>query len=175
MSRGIGILLAAGLMAAPAFAEGPGLGREATPEEVAAADISIRPDGATLPPGSGSVAAGAEVFETKCAACHGDMGAGGEGMVQLTGGIGTLTSERPVKTVASFWPHPTTIFDYVRRAMPLAEPQSLTNEEVYAVTAYILSIDGIVASDAVLDAASLPQVRMPNADGFVSWWPAPAQ
>ena len=92
-------------------------------------------------------------------------------MDRLTGGLGTLTSDRPVKTVASYWPYATTVFDYIRRAMPPTAPQSLTNDEVYAVTAYLLSIDGIVPQNAVLDARTLPNVRMPNRDGFVSWEP----
>jgi cytochrome c len=151
-------------------AEAPQLGRAATPEEVSRADLSIAPDGRNLPPGSGSVAAGASVFQTKCAACHGAAGAGGP-MDRLTGGLGTLTSDRPVKTVASYWPYATTVFDYIRRAMPPTAPQSLSNDEVYAVTAYLLSIDGIVPQNAVLDARTLPTVRMPNRDGFVSWEP----
>ena len=92
---------------------------------------------------------------------------------QLTGGVGTLASGKPVKTPASYWPAATTLFDYIRRAMPITSPQSLTNDEVYAVTAYILSIDGVVPADAVLDAKSLPRVKMPNKDGFISWWPKP--
>jgi len=92
-------------------------------------------------------------------------------MEQLTGGIGTLASSKPVKTPISFWPSATTLFDYIRRAMPFNAPQSLTNEETYAVTAYLLSIDNVVPKDAVLDAKSLPQVKMPNRDGFVRWWP----
>jgi len=94
-------------------------------------------------------------------------------MEQLTGGIGTLASGKAVKTPVSFWPTATTIFDYVRRAMPIQAPESLTNDEAYAVTAYLLSIDGVVAKDAVLDAKTLPQVKMPNRDGFERWWPAP--
>lgn len=159
----------------PAVAEdaGPGLGQAAPPDLVAAVDISVGPDGANLPDGSGNVAEGAALFEMACAACHGEAGAGGEGMVRLTGGIGTLASGAPVKTVASFWPHATTLFDYVRRAMPLEAPQSLSDEEVYALVAYVLSVDGIVAEDAVMDRNSLPAVEMPNRDGFVSWWPHP--
>ncbi len=145
-----------------------GLGIPATAAQVAMADISIAPDGATLPAGSGTVAAGAAIYVAKCQSCHGERGEGGP-MDRLTGGLGTLTSERPVKTVASFWPYATTVFDYIRRAMPLNAPQSLTNEEVYAVTAYLLSIDNIVTADATLDATTLPQVRMPNRDGFVNW------
>lgn len=152
---------------------GAGLGRVATPDEVARVNISIQPDGRNLPPGEGTVAEGAAVFAATCVACHGEAGAGGDGMVQLTGGIGTLTSERPIKTVASFWPYATTAFDYIRRAMPLNAPQSLTDDQVYAVTAYLLSIDEIVDADAVLNAETLPTVAMPNRDGFVSWWPPP--
>ena len=92
-------------------------------------------------------------------------------MVQLTGGIGTLASGKAVKTPVSYWPSATTLFDYIRRAMPFNSPESLTNEEVYSLTAYLLSIDGIVAKSAVLDAKSLPKVKMPNQDGFVRWWP----
>ena len=153
-------------------AQHPNLGRPLTPEEIRNLDITVAPDGRGLPPGNGSVSAGATVDAQECQACHGPQGRGGP-MERLTGGIGTLASGNAVKTVASFWPSATTIFDYVRRAMPLQAPRSLTNDEVYAVTAYILSIDGIVPQDAVLDAKSLPQVKMPNRDGFQRWWPAP--
>jgi cytochrome c len=162
------VLCAVALSTSAVAAEAPSLGRVATPEEIARVDISIAPDGRNLPPGSGSVAQGANVYAAKCLACHGEAGAGGP-MDRLTGGIGTLTSARPVKTVASYWPYATTVFDYVRRAMPTSAPQSLTNDEVYAVIAYILSIDGIVPKDAVMDARTLPLVRMPNRDGFVDW------
>ena len=147
---------------------GPGLGRPATAAEIAAVDISVAPDGATLPPGSGSVVAGEAVYVAKCQACHGPGGADGP-MDRLTGGVGSLATPKPLKTVASYWPYATTLFDYTRRAMPLTAPQSLSNDEVYAVAAYLLSIDGIVAKDAVLDAKSLPAVKMPNRDGFISW------
>ena len=156
------------VLAAAAAMAGPHLGRPATPDEVSRADISVRPDGDTLPPGSGSVSQGAAVFAAKCQSCHGEKGVGGP-MDRLTGGIGTLNSKAPIKTVASFWPYATTVFDYTRRAMPLTAPQSLTNDEVYAVTAYLLSIDGIVPVNAVLDAKSLPLIRMPNRDGFVGY------
>ena len=153
-------------------AQGPNLGRALTPEEIRKADITVWPDGRGLPPGSGSVSAGAAVYARNCEVCHGAKGAG-KPQDQLTGGVGTLASAKPVKTSASYWPAATTLFDYIRRAMPIASPQSLTNDEVYAVTAYLLSIDGIVPPDAVLDAKSLPRVKMPNKDGFVSWWPKP--
>lgn len=151
-------------------ADGPKLGHELTPDEVRKVDITVAPDGSGLPPGSGSVAAGAAVYAQKCQGCHGQDGTG-KPQDQLTGGVGSLGSGKPVKTPVSFWPSATTVFDYVRRAMPITAPQSLTNNEVYAVTAYLLSIDGIVAKDAVLDAKSLPQVKMPNREGFVRWWP----
>lgn len=164
------VLAALGLGAAP----GPNLGKPATPEEVAKWDISVAPDGKTLPPGKGSVADGAKVYADRCQACHGEKGGGGP-MDRLTGGIGSLATDKPVKTVASYWPYATTLFDYVRRAMPLPQPQTLTNDEVYAVVAYVLSIDGIVPQEAVLDAKSLPQVKMPNRDGFVNWYGKPAR
>jgi len=164
------LALAVAPVLAQGAAEGPGLGRPATPEEIAHVDISIPPSGENLPPGSGTVAAGAMVFAERCVACHGEAGAGGQGLTRLTGGVGSLATDMPVKTVNSYWPYATTVFDYIRRAMPLDAPQSLTNEQVYAVTAYILSIDGVVPEDATLDATTLPQVEMPNRNGFVNWY-----
>ena len=163
---------ALGLLASAASAQSPGLGRPLTPDEIRKLDITVLPDGRGLPPGSGSVSAGAAVYTKYCQGCHGEKGSG-KPQDQLTGGLGTLASPKPVKTPASYWPVATTLFDYIRRAMPITAPQSLTNDEVYAVTAYILSIDGIVPADAVLDAKMLPKVKMPNHDGFVSWWPKP--
>src|SRR6202790_4612258 len=159
-------------LAAALQAQTPGLGRALTPDEVRKLDITVAPDGAGLPPGSGSVSAGAAIFAQKCQGCHGAQGAG-KPQDQLTGGVGSLASGKPVKTPVSYWSSATTIFDYVRRAMPITAPQSLTNDEAYAVTAYLLSIDGVVPKDAVLDAKSLPGVKMPNRDGFVRWWPVP--
>ena len=149
----------------------PKLGRPATPEEIAKVDISIPPDGKGLPPGSGSVAQGAQVFAAKCSVCHGANAEGTPSGDRLVGGVGTLASANPVKTVSSYWPYATTLFDYIRRAMPLTNPQSLQNDEAYAVVAYILSIDNIVLKDAVLDAQSLPKVQMPNRSGFINWEP----
>ena len=162
-------VLVALVLSASALAQdtGPGLGRAATPEEIARADLTVAA-GKPLPPGSGSVADGEAVYRQHCLACHGEAGIGGP-MERLTGGIGSLTSERPLKTVASYWPYAETVFDYIRRAMPTIAPESLSDDQVYAVTAYILSVDGIVGEDAVLDAESLPRVRMPNRDGFVVW------
>jgi cytochrome c len=150
----------------------PNLGRELTPDDIKKMDITIAPDGTGLPAGSGSVSAGATLFAQKCQVCHGAEGSG-KPQDQLTGGVGTLASGKAVKTPASYWPSATTVFDYIRRAMPITAPQSLTNDEAYSITAYLLSIDGIVPKDAVLDAKSLPQVKMPNRDGFVRWWPPP--
>jgi hypothetical protein len=164
--------LALFLVPAVGGAQSPNLGRPLTPEEIRKIDITVVPDGRGLPPGSGSVSSGAAVYGKSCQSCHGAQGAG-KPQDQLTGGLGSLASAKPVKTPASYWPVATTLFDYIRRAMPITSPQSLTNDEVYAVTAYILSIDGIVPADAVLDAKSLPRVKMPNRDGFVSWWPKP--
>jgi len=158
--------------AAGLFAAGPNAGRPLTPEEVKKLDITIGPNGEGLPPGSGSASDGAIIYAQICQGCH---GARGEGKPQdtLTGGVGSLATARPVKTPVSYWPRATTMFDYIRRAMPINAPESLTNDEVYAITAYLLSIDGVVAKDAVLDAKSLPLVRMPNKDGFLRYWPVP--
>lgn len=153
-------------------AQGPNLGRPLTPDEIRKVDITVWPDGKGLPPGSGSVSAGAALYAKSCQSCHGPQGSG-KPQEQLAGGVGTLASGKPVKTPNSYWPTATTLFDYIRRAMPITAPQSLSSDEAYAVTAYILSIDGIVPGDAVLDAKSLPRVKMPNRDGFVSWWPSP--
>lgn len=150
----------------------PNLGRPLSPDEIRQLDITVTPDGRGLPEGSGSVEQGAKVYAEKCQVCHGPEGKGGP-LDRLTGGIGTLASAKPVKTPVSYWPSATTIFDYVRRAMPLRAPESLSNDEAYALTAYILSIDAVVPKDAVLDAKSLPQVKMPNRDGFLNYWPPP--
>lgn len=144
---------------------GYGIGRAATPEEIALWDIDIRPDGAGLPPGSGSVAEGQRVYRDRCATCHGDLGQGGP-MDRLAGGRGTLASTPPVRTVGSYWPYATTLFDYVRRAMPFNAPQSLAPDELYAVTAYLLFLNDIVLEGTRLDASSLTAIRMPNRDGF---------
>lgn len=165
---------AALLLAAPVFAQGPryDLGRTATPAEIAGWNIDVEPNGAGMPPGSGSVALGKTVFAQKCAACHGDRGQG-KPMDQLVGGQGTLASKKPVKTVGSYWPYATTLFDYVRRAMPFNAPESLTNSQVYAVSAYILHLNGIIGADAVMNAKTLPKVKMPNRNGFIRPDPRP--
>ena len=152
---------------ATAQAEGPDLGRPATPQDIAAWDISIGPDGAGLPPGSGNPLQGEKVYDAKCVGCHGEKGSG-KPNDQLVGGSGSLAGGQPaVKTVGSFWPYATTLFDYVRRAMPLNAPKSLSADEVYAVAAYILQLNGIIGDGEVMDAQTLPHVKMPNRDGFV--------
>ena len=150
-----------------ALAEGPGLGRLAIPDEIASWDISIGPDGAGLPPGRGTPKQGETVYAEKCGACHGEKGAG-KPNDQLVGGRGSLSSDQvPIKTVGSFWPYATTLFDYIRRAMPLNASKSLSDDEVYAVAAYILQLNGIIGEADAMDAQTLPQVRMPNRDGFI--------
>lgn len=130
--------------------------------------VAIPPSGVGLPPGRGDVAQGGEIYQSKCAACHGDhlQGVKETGGATILGGRDTLASAKPVKTVESYWPYATTIFDYVRRAMPFNAPGSLTNDEIYAVTAFLLASGHIVPDDAVLDAATLPRVEMPNRKGF---------
>ena len=152
--------------------EGPNLGHEATPEEVAGWDISIPPDGAGLPPGSGTVDAGASVYSEKCLACHGPEGEGGVNG-DLVGGIGTIGQAHPVRTVGSYWPYATTVFDYIRRSMPYQQPHTLTDDEVYAVTAYVLFLNGIIGESDDMNAQSLPRVEMPNRDGFIPSYPEP--
>ena len=144
-----------------------GVGRPATPEEIRALGAAIAPDGGGLPEGSGSVAEGRAVFAARCAKCHGPKGEGDVGAT-LVGGQGTLRTPRPLKTVGSFWPYATTVWDYVNRAMPFDEPGLLKPSDVYAVVAHILNLNGIIGADAVMDAVSLPKVKMPNRDGFVS-------
>ena len=151
-------------------AEGPGLGLATTPADIAAWNISIQPDGTGLPAGSGTAATGKAIYVEKCAACHGQEGAG-QPFDRLAGGQGSLASPQPVKTVGSFWPYATTVFDYIRRAMPFQAPQSLTNDEAYAVTAYLLAVNGIVKDNAVMNAQTLRNVKMPNRDGFILAYP----
>ncbi len=150
-----------------ALAQSPNLGKVASPEEIASWDVSIGPDGANLPPGSGTPQQGEQIYLAKCLACHGERGSG-KPNDQLAGGQGSLEpGHAPVKTVGSFWPYATTLFDYVRRAMPLNEPKSLRDEEVYAVVAYILRLNGVIGENDTIDAQTLPAIRMPNRDGFV--------
>jgi S-disulfanyl-L-cysteine oxidoreductase SoxD len=148
-------------------ADAPHFGQPISAADAAAWDISIGPDGAGLPPGSGTPQQGEKVYAAKCTGCHGERGAG-KPNDQLVGGIGSLTGgQAAVKTVGSFWPFATTLFDYVRRAMPVNAPKSLSDDEVYAVAAYILQLNGIIGDSEVMNAQTLPLVKMPNRDGFV--------
>ena len=144
----------------------------ATPEQVAGWDISIGPDGAGLPPGSGTAAAGKTVYEAKCLACHGVDGAG-QPNDRLVGGQGTLREAAPIRTIGSYWPYATTVFDYIRRAMPYVTPHSLTPDETYALTAYLLALNNVIAQDDVMDATTLPKVVMPNRANFDSAYREP--
>lgn len=162
------VIAASILLAAPVQAEPAGhygLGHVAKAAEIAPWNIDARADGTGLPPGHGNARDGAQIFADTCAACHGDKAQGGLGD-RLVGGQGTLTTAKPIRTVGSYWPYATTLFDYVNRAMPFDRPGSLSADEVYAVSAYLLSLNNIVPSDATLDAASLTAIRMPNRDGF---------
>jgi cytochrome c len=178
-------LLAAGLaalgLASPDLARAQGypgtfdFGATASAQEIAAVAIAVAPDGKGLPAGKGSYAQGKTVYENACAACHGADLKGVAGLpnmpagpaLRLSGGRGTLNTPNPVMTVESYWPHATTLFDYVRRAMPFQAPGSLTADEIYAVVAYILGEGNVIDRSIVLDAQTLPQVRMPNRDGFI--------
>jgi mono/diheme cytochrome c family protein len=143
-----------------------GLGRPATEEEIRAWNIDVAPDGEGLPSGRGTVKHGAEVFAAKCAACHGPTGIEGP-KDRLVGGQGTLATPKPIKTIGSYWPYATILYDYIHRAMPFNAPQSLTADETYSLTAWLLYKNQIIPEDAVIDAQSLPKVKMPNRDGFV--------
>jgi len=141
-------------------------GRPATIEEMKLWDIDVRPDGKGLPEGSGTVAHGKSVYEENCEACHGPNGQGGI-KDRLAGGQGSLETENPIKTVGSYWPYATTLFDYIRRAMPYQAPGSLSVDDTYAVAAYILNLNGILSSDGTLDRNTLPAIKMPNREGFI--------
>ena len=151
------------------FAQTPNLGKPVTSSELAAWDINILPDGTGLPAGSGAPAEGARIYASKCAMCHGENGKGGTN-ARLVGGepIKDMESE---KTIANFWPFATTLFDYIRRAMPWRQPRSLSDNEVYALTAYILSLNKLIGENDTMNAQTLPKVRMPNRDGFIIRFP----
>ena len=142
-----------------------GLGKPVTENQIKVWNSDIGPSGAGLPAESGTAATGEIIYQQKCSSCHGDKGQGGIAN-RLVGG-GNLRTDKPVKTVGSFWPYATTIFDYVKRAMPHQAPQSLTDDQVYALTAYLLYMNKIISKDAVMNAKSLPLVKMPNRDGFI--------
>jgi cytochrome c len=162
------LLLSLGLvlLSTPAMSEKLGLGRPALPEEVAAWDVAVLPDGKGLKPGSGDVLTGEEVFGEKCAVCHGEFAEGLDSWPVLSGGDGTLTDRRPVKTIGSYWPHLSTVWDYVHRSMPFGEAQTVTVDETYAITAFLLYSNGLVDGGCTLSDKNFTEVTLPNADGF---------
>jgi cytochrome c len=162
------VLLALG--AGTAVAAGPNLGKPLTAAELAAWDISIQPDGTGLPSGGGTPAQGAKIYAQKCAMCHGENGKGGTSSA-LVGGAPLTSGIETTKTIANFWGYSTTVFDFIRRAMPWQEPRTLSNDEVYALTAYILSINKLIGENDTMNAETLPKVKMPNRDGFIIRFP----
>lgn len=165
----IGACCASGVGAALAESA-PGLGVALSEAELQATQVSIMPNGDGLPPGSGDAVAGQTVYQIRCMACHGEEGTGGIND-RLVGGAGSLATSRPIKTVGSYWPYATTLFDYVRRAMPYQTPGALDDDEVYAVTAYLLYLNDIVGEHDAMSATTLPLVRMPNREGFIRVYP----
>jgi cytochrome c len=161
------VAVAACLAAAAQTPDYKNVGRTPTAQEIQALDIAVGIDGKELPPGSGNAKTGATLFAQKCAACHGENLEGSAQAPALIGGAGTLTSLRPKLTTGSYWPFATTIFDYIRRAMPRYQEGSLKSDEVYSLTAFILFRDEIIKEDDLIDAKSLPKIKMPNRDGFI--------
>ena len=162
------------LAASVASADGPGLGKPIDPAEIAAWDISVAPDGTGLPPGAGTPAQGALIYAEKCTQCHGPDGKGGVTGVNaapLVGSAPITDISAAMKRIANFWPYATTLFDYIRRAMPWQQPRSLTDQEVYALTAYILAQNKLIGENDTINAETLPKVRMPNRDGFIVRFP----
>ncbi len=161
-----GTALSLSLLAGPSLAEKMGLGRPALPEEIAAWDISVLSDGTGLPVGSGDVFTGDEVFAEKCASCHGDFAEGIDNWPVLAGGTGSLRDRRPVKTIGSYWPYLSTVFDYIHRSMPFGAAQTVSADEAYAITAFLLYSNGLVEDDFELSNENFTEITMPNADGF---------
>jgi mono/diheme cytochrome c family protein len=154
-----------------AAAQGPKLGKPIAESDLAAWDISVGPDGTGLPPGSGTAAQGARVYAEKCVMCHGENGKGGPNVALAGGDPLTGGTRDVVKTIKNFFPYATIVFDFTRRAMPWQAPKTLTNDEVYAVTAYVLRLNDLIGENDVMDATTLPKVVMPNRDGFISMYP----
>jgi len=165
--------LALACSAGAALAQSPGLGKPLTDADIKQWDIAILPDGTNLPPGNGTPAQGAKIFAEKCSACHGNAAKGGVAPFYpaLVGGQPLTSGIDTVKTIANYYAYPTTIFDYTRRAMPYNIPRSLTDNEVYALTAYILSLNSLIGENETMDATTLPNVKMPNRDNFIMPYP----
>jgi cytochrome c len=165
------IVLLATVSGGAVRADGPGLGKPITESDIKPWDISILPDGTNLPPGNGMAAQGAAIFAQKCALCHGENGKGGIAAA-LVGRDPPLDSGIDAgKTIANFWEYPTTLYDYIRRAMPWPTPRTLSDTEVYDLVAFILAQNKLIGDDDVMDAQSLPKVKMPNRDGFIIKFP----
>ena len=162
-------ILALAIASSAAAAETPRLGKPIGQTDLAEWDINILPDGTNLPPGSGRAVDGAEIYAEKCAFCHGDKGQGGHA-VRLVGGPPKASLDGG-KTIANYWPYATTLFDFVRRAMPFTQPRSLTDQEVYSLVAYLLAENKLIGENDEIDAKTLPKVRMPNRDNFVVQFP----
>jgi hypothetical protein len=162
----LGAVVALAAMPALIFGQSLHVGRAPTPAELKAIDSEVTPDGKGLPAGSGTAAAGKDVYTRRCETCHSATGKDGPQDV-LVGGQGSLATARPLKTVGSYWPYATTLWDYINRAMPFDHPSTMTTNEVYSTTAYVLFMNGIVGEQDVLDETTLPQVKMPNRSGFV--------
>ena len=169
-SCAVALALALALPLAALAQQGPDLGEPISADDLAPWDISIETDGVGLPPGSGTPSEGETVYAQHCLACHGAEGAG-QPNDALVGGHGTLEQLAQVRTIGSFWPYASTVFDYIRRAMPFMTPQSLSDDEVYAVTAYLLYLNGIIDEDQEMNARTLSRIEMPNADGFILSYP----
>ena len=167
---GPAVALALALGSGAAIAEGPDLGKPIDPAEIAVWDISILPDGTGLPPGGGTPVKGARIYSQRCALCHGENGKGGP-FAPMVGGRPLTDSIETAKTIANFWGYSTTVFDFIRRAMPWQQPRSLSNDEVYALTAYILAENKLIAQNDSMNAETLPKVRMPNRNGFIIRFP----
>ena len=165
----LGIALGAGIAGAAKAADLPNLGKPIDPRDIAPWDISIMPDGTGLPPGSGTPAQGAPIFAQKCAMCHGENGKGG--IAAPVTNFAPKASLDGGKSIANFWPYATTVFDFIRRAMPYNKPHSLTDQEVYALTAYVLRLNNLIGENDVIDAKTLPNVKMPNRDNFIIRFP----
>ena len=161
------------LGACSAFAQAPGLGKPISESDVKAWDIAVLPDGSNLPPGSGTSDQGASIYAQKCIACHGEGGKGGvaPGAGPLVGGAPLTNGIETAKTIANYYAYATTVFDYIRRAMPFNAPRSLSDDEVYALTAYILTLNKLIGEQDVMDAKTLPRVKMPNRDNFIIPYP----
>ena len=166
MSRFLSLIIAVMLLAGTALAEPLGLGRVAEPDEIAAWDIDVRPDGTGLPAGSGSVALGEEVFIEKCAACHGDFAEGVGRYPALAGGLDTLQDERPMRTIGSFWPYLSTGYDFINRAMTVGYGEPASEDEIYAILAYLLYSNDLVDEDFVLSRENFTSIHLPNESGF---------